>query len=61
MDVGQLRVVADLQFDHSREIVEGPALHHQKLLHVVEAAGRGEPASRVEARPAASWSASLRT
>lgn len=40
VDVGQQRIGAQLQLDHLRQVVEGPSLHHQQLLHVVETAGK---------------------
>lgn len=37
VDVGQPRVVAQLQFDEFWKVLESCSLHHQQLLHVVEA------------------------
>lgn len=36
VNVGQERIRTQLQLDHLWQVVEGPSLHHQQLLHIVE-------------------------
>lgn len=40
VDVGQLWVAVELEFDHIGKILEGEPLHYQKLFHIVETEDR---------------------